>query len=85
VPAAATSSTATRTSRRSSSNGELHAGIPFSQQAVAAAGCVVMLTRHREFTRDPWWGRARLVVDTRHVVPAAPHVRSIAAPRPCAS
>jgi UDP-N-acetyl-D-glucosamine dehydrogenase len=58
-------------------DGDLYAGIPFSDEAIAAADCVVMLTQHREFARTPWWERARLVVDTRHVVPAAPHVRSI--------
>ena len=30
-----------------------------------------------EFMAERWYRRARLVVDTRHVVPDAPHVRSI--------
>jgi hypothetical protein len=35
----------------------------------------VLLTGHREFLETPTrWDRARLVVDTRNLVPAADHV-----------
>ncbi len=36
-----------------------------------------MLTQHREFLEHPRWDRAKVVVDTRNVVPAAPNVRRI--------
>ncbi len=49
----------------------------WSLAEVAEADCVVMLTQHREFLEQPLWNHARLVVDTRNVVPPGPHVRSI--------
>ena len=36
-----------------------------------------MLTQHREFLEQPRWEQAKLVVDTRNVVPRAPHVHAI--------
>ena len=36
-----------------------------------------MLTQHRQFLDDPHWAEAGLVVDTRNVVPPAPHVYRI--------
>jgi UDP-N-acetyl-D-glucosamine dehydrogenase len=56
---------------------EGHAAVPWSAEEVAAADCVVMLTAHREFLDEPHWDDARLVVDTRNVVPRGPHVFSI--------
>jgi UDP-N-acetyl-D-mannosaminuronate dehydrogenase len=51
--------------------------VPWSVEEVADADCVVMLTAHREFVNRPLWEHARLVVDTRNVVPPAGHVWSI--------
>ena len=51
-----------------------HAAVPWSAEEVAAADCVVMLTAHREFLAEPHWESARLVVDTRNVIPRARHV-----------
>jgi UDP-N-acetyl-D-glucosamine dehydrogenase len=58
-------------------DGELHAGVEWSDEEVAAADCVVMLTNHREFLEQPRWEQAKLIVDTRNVVPPAPHVHTI--------
>ena len=38
------------------------------------ADCVVLLTAHRQFLEQPLWEYARLIVDTRNVVPAGPNV-----------
>ena len=57
--------------------GELYTSVPWSDEEVAAADCVVLLTAHREFLDTPRWDIASLVVDTRNAVPAAPHVRPI--------
>jgi len=48
--------------------------VAFSAEEVEAADCVVMLTQHRTFLEDPQWDRAKLVVDTRNVVPDGPGV-----------
>ncbi len=58
-------------------DGEPHESVAWSDEEVAAADCVVMLTQHREFLERPRWDRATLVVDTRNVVPHAPHVHPI--------
>jgi len=55
-------------------DGHDYASVAWSDREVEAADCVVMLVPHREFLAEPRWDRARLVVDTRNVVPAAPHV-----------
>jgi UDP-N-acetyl-D-glucosamine dehydrogenase len=55
-------------------DGQEHASVAWSDEEVDAADCVVMLVAHREFLGEPRWDRAKLVVDTRNVVPAAPHV-----------
>jgi hypothetical protein len=36
-----------------------------------------MLTQHREFLEQRHWENAAIVVDTRNVIPRAPHVFSI--------
>jgi UDP-N-acetyl-D-glucosamine dehydrogenase len=51
-----------------------HASVEWSDEEVERADCVVMLTPHRAFLADPRWSQAKLVVDTRNVVPRAPHV-----------
>jgi UDP-N-acetyl-D-glucosamine dehydrogenase len=55
-------------------DGQVHTSVAWSDQEVAAADCVVVLVGHREFLDNPRWDLATLVVDTRNVVPAAPHV-----------
>jgi len=54
-----------------------HASVPWSAAEVRAADCVVMLTPHRQFLEAPLWREARLIVDTRNVVPPGPDVRRI--------
>jgi UDP-N-acetyl-D-glucosamine dehydrogenase len=58
-------------------DGEQHTSVEWSDEEVAAADCVVMLTQHREFLEQPRWEQAKLVVDTRNVVPRGPHVHVI--------
>jgi UDP-N-acetyl-D-glucosamine dehydrogenase len=58
-------------------DGDPYTSVAFTDEEVAAADCVVMLTPHREFLEEPRWDHATLVVDTRNVVPRAPHVFSI--------
>jgi UDP-N-acetyl-D-glucosamine dehydrogenase len=54
-----------------------YAAVPWTAAEVAAADCVVMLTAHREFLADRHWEGAKLVVDTRNVIPRGLHVFSI--------
>ena len=51
-----------------------HDSVAFTEEEVAAADCVVMLTQHRAFLEQPLWESAKLVVDTRNVVPDGPGV-----------
>ena len=76
LPAAATSATATRTSRRSTSTAS-RTRASSGGRGGRDADCVVMLTQHREFLETPRWEQAKLVVDTRNVVPAGPHVHPL--------
>ncbi len=57
--------------------GVLHESVDWTAEEVRAADCVVVLTQHREFVEQPLWDQARLVVDTRNVVPPGPTVYSI--------
>ena len=52
----------------------VHESVDWSAEEVAAADCVVMLTPHKQFLDERHWERAKLVVDTRNVIPAAAHV-----------
>jgi UDP-N-acetyl-D-glucosamine dehydrogenase len=54
-----------------------HHGVSFTPEEVEAADCVVLLTAHRDFVDEPLWDHARLVVDTRNVVPDGPGVHRI--------
>jgi UDP-N-acetyl-D-glucosamine dehydrogenase len=54
-----------------------YTSVQFSDEEVERADCVVMLTPHRAFLEQPRWDKASLIVDTRNVVPRAPHVFSI--------
>jgi UDP-N-acetyl-D-glucosamine dehydrogenase len=58
-------------------DGIRHSSAEWSREAVSEADCVVMLTAHRQFIEQPLWDQARLIVDTRNVVPAAPNVKLI--------
>ena len=55
-------------------DGARHRGVEWSAEAVAAADCVVVLTAHRRFLDEPHWRDAKLIVDTRNVVPPGPNV-----------
>jgi UDP-N-acetyl-D-glucosamine dehydrogenase len=46
-----------------------HTTVEWSREEIAQADCVIMLTPHTEFIEDPYWREARLIVDTRNVVP----------------
>ena len=54
-----------------------HESADWSAEEVRAADCVVVLTQHRQFSEEPLWHEARLVVDARNVVPPGPHVYRI--------
>jgi UDP-N-acetyl-D-glucosamine dehydrogenase len=58
-------------------DGELHRSVHWTPDEVADADCVVVLTAHRQFLQTPLWEHARLIVDTRNVVPSGPNRRSI--------
>src|SRR4051794_8878538 len=55
-------------------DGEPYTSVPWSDEEVRAADCVVMLAPHREFLADTKWHLAGLMVDTRNVVPSGPDV-----------
>ncbi|MEJ7782458.1 MAG: nucleotide sugar dehydrogenase [Solirubrobacteraceae bacterium] len=55
----------------------VHESVDWSAEEVAGADCVVMLTPHKHFLEQRHWEQAKLVVDTRNVVPAGPTVWSI--------
>ena len=54
--------------------GERFRSLEWSAQAVADVDCVVVLTAHRRFLDEAHWSEAKLIVDTRNVVPPAPNV-----------
>jgi UDP-N-acetyl-D-glucosamine dehydrogenase len=53
----------------------LHRSVPWTREEMREADCVVVLTAHRQFTEEPLWEYARLIVDTRNAVPEGPNVR----------
>jgi len=57
--------------------GVVYESVEWTRGQVEWADCVVMLTPHRQFLRDPHWEAASLILDTRNVVPRGPKVRSI--------
>ena len=57
--------------------GRRHASVEWSPERVREADCVVVLTQHSRFLEEPLWEHARLIVDSRNAVPAAPNVRRI--------
>ena len=58
-------------------DGVLHSSVEWSENEVAAADCVVLLTPHRQFLEQPLWEHTRLIVDTRNVVPDGDNVSRI--------
>lgn len=63
--------------------GQHMASVAYSQDAVAAADCVVILTDHSAFDYPAMVGAARAVVDTRNAIKfASPKVYKIGAPAP---
>jgi UDP-N-acetyl-D-glucosamine dehydrogenase len=58
-------------------DGTRHESVEWSAEEVRAADCVVVLTAHRAFAEQPFWEDARLVVDTRNLVPPGANVHSI--------
>jgi UDP-N-acetyl-D-glucosamine dehydrogenase len=58
-------------------DGVRHRSVGWSDEAAESADCLVVLTPHRQFRDSAVWERASLVVDTRNLVPPAPHVHSI--------
>jgi UDP-N-acetyl-D-glucosamine dehydrogenase len=59
-------------------DGVRHRGVEWSPESVREADCLVMLTAHRAFLDQPYWQDARLILDTRNVIPRElPSVRTI--------
>jgi UDP-N-acetyl-D-glucosamine dehydrogenase len=56
-------------------DGARHVSVEWSPAQVSEANCVAVLTAHRQFLVEPLWEHAKLIVDTRNVVPAAANVR----------
>src|SRR3954447_4423453 len=52
-------------------DGAEHHTLPWSAETVRESDCVVVLTPHTEFLEQPLWDKAKLIVDTRNVVPLA--------------
>jgi len=50
-------------------DGVRHVSVPWTEEEVRSADCVVVLTAHRDFVEQPLWDHARLIVDTRNAVP----------------
>jgi UDP-N-acetyl-D-glucosamine dehydrogenase len=58
-------------------DGVIHQSVEWNDIDLGEADCVVMLAAHREFLDSGRWDQARLIVDTRNVIPAGPNVRLI--------
>jgi UDP-N-acetyl-D-glucosamine dehydrogenase len=58
-------------------DGATHTSVEWTAEEVTDADCVVVLTPHTRFSEEPLWEHAKLVVDTRHVVPDGPTVHQI--------
>jgi UDP-N-acetyl-D-glucosamine dehydrogenase len=58
-------------------DGQTHTTVEWAADEVSAADCVVVLTPHTRFSEEPLWDRAKVIVDTRHVVPDGPTVHQI--------
>jgi UDP-N-acetyl-D-glucosamine dehydrogenase len=58
-------------------DGVLHRSVEWSSEEMREADCAVLLTAHRLFSDQPLWEYARMIVDTRNVVPDGKNVRRI--------
>jgi UDP-N-acetyl-D-glucosamine dehydrogenase len=58
-------------------DGVRHVSVDWTPEEMREADCVVMLTPHRQFVDQSLFEYARLIVDTRNVVPDGPNVRRI--------
>jgi UDP-N-acetyl-D-glucosamine dehydrogenase len=58
-------------------DGVLHRSAEWSAEEMREADCAVLLTAHRTFNEEPLWQYARMIVDTRNVVPDGKNVRRI--------
>jgi UDP-N-acetyl-D-glucosamine dehydrogenase len=58
-------------------DGAVHRSVEWSAERVREADCVVLLTAHRQFLEKPLWDEAKLIVDTRNVVPERANVRRL--------
>jgi UDP-N-acetyl-D-glucosamine dehydrogenase len=58
-------------------DGVVHRSVDWSADEVREADCVVVLTPHTRFVDEAFWGHARLIVDTRHIVPDGPTVHQL--------
>lgn len=52
-------------------DGVRHRGVDWSPEQIRESDCVVVLTAHRQFLEEPFWKEAKLIVDTRNIVPSA--------------
>ena len=52
-----------------SENGQEHRSVPLTQQSVAAADCIMIVTDHSDFDYSMVARHARVVVDTRNAMP----------------
>ena len=52
-----------------SENGQEHRSVPLTQQSVAAADCIMIVTDHSDFDYSMIARHARVVVDTRNAMP----------------
>ncbi len=51
-------------------DGVRHRSVDWSPERISDSDCVVVLTAHRQFVDEPLWKNARLIVDTRNIVPS---------------
>ncbi len=58
-------------------DGDQWSSVAWELDEVCAADCVILLTAHDEFCARPLWGAARMVLDTRNVVPPSATVRRL--------
>lgn len=52
-------------------DGVRHRSVDWSHEQIRESDCVVVLTAHRQFVEEPFWKEAKLIVDTRNIVPPA--------------
>jgi UDP-N-acetyl-D-glucosamine dehydrogenase len=50
-------------------DGVRHRSVDWSPEQIRESDCVVVLTAHRQFVEEPLWKEAKLIVDTRNIIP----------------